>query len=206
MLETVAAMKPHSAINWNKSGAAFGERLYQSIEYLRFRAKNCNAIAACETVEKIVSERQKLRLFQKFFPDSWKASRTSFFKTGYYENYSERINEFFRLVNEKLFPLLNGWNEDPDINFENFWIYSLNLDLCCEEIEYESLRVSYVAGLLFYFQDEEIWEYFANHYKIEKDDFPGIRERPNDKIWRIEKTGKIELYANLFELVDHSTG
>jgi hypothetical protein len=30
--------------------------------------------------------------------------------------------------------------------------------------------------------------------------------RPNQNIWGLEKTGKIELYVNLLELVDHSTG
>lgn len=184
----------------------FEETLYRAIDYLGFKVRNCNAIEAYRTIEKIVSEQQKYRLFQKFFPDEWKKSLSSFFKTGYYENYSERINEFFALVNENMFPLLSGWNDDPETEFENFCIFSLNVDLCCDDIDYEYLRVSYVAALLFFFRDEEIWEYFASHYKIEAEDFPEICERPSEKLWDLERTGKQELYLNIFELVDHSTG
>lgn len=74
-----------------------------------------------------------------------------FFKTGDYVHYSERTCEFFSLVHQKMFPLLEGWNEDPETDFENFYIFSLNHDLCCEEIEYEYLHVSYAAGLIFIF-------------------------------------------------------
>lgn len=193
-------------LNTHDNQKSFEETLYRAIDYLGFKVRNCNAIKAHRTIEKIVSEQQKYRLFQKFFPIEWQKSRTSLFKTGYYENYSERINEFFGLINEKMFPLLSGWNDDPETEFENFCIFSLNVDLCCEDIDYEHLRVSYVAALLFFFRDEEIWEYFASHYKIEAEDFPAINERPSEKLWDLEKAGNQELYLNIFELVDHSTG
>ncbi len=134
---------PGFEIEWNSRAPFFGEKLYQAIEYLGFRARNCNAISACAQLEKIIAEQQKYRLFKKFFPAEWNNSCTSFFKTGYYENYSERTNEFFRLVHEKLFPVLSGWNEDSEAELENFYIFSFNIDLCCEEIEYENLRISY---------------------------------------------------------------
>ena len=205
---TVAGkFKPSSPINWNDAKKPFGERLHKATEYLRFKARNRNAANACETVGQIVGEAQKYRLFQKFFPDQWHKSKASFFKTGDYENYSERTCEFFSLVHQRMFPLLDGWNEDPETDFENFYIFSLNHDLCCEELEYEYLHASYVAGLIFYFRDdEEIWGFFTKNYNVVKTDLPEIRERPNPNIWNLEKTGKIELYVNLLELVDHSTG
>lgn len=205
---TVAGkFKPSSPINWSDAKKPFGERLYKATEYLRFKARNRNAVNACETVGQIVSEAQKYRLFQKFFPDEWSKSKASFFKTGDYVHYSERTCEFFSLVHQKMFPLLEGWNEDPETDFENFYIFSLNHDLCCEEIEYEYLHVSYAAGLIFYFRDdEEIWEFFAQQYNVAREDLPEIRERPNQNIWSLKKTGKIELYVNLLELVGHSTG
>lgn len=205
---TVAGkFKPISPINWNDAKKPFGERLYKATEYLRFKARNRNAATACETVGQIVSEAQKYRLFRKLFPDEWGKSKASFFKTGDYVNYSERTCEFFSLVHQKMFPLLEGWNEDPETDFENFYIFSLNYDLCCEELEYEYLHTSYVAGLIFYFRDDdEIWEFFTKNYNIAKNDLPEICERPNQNIWSLEKTGKIELYVNLLELVDHSTG
>ena len=199
--------EPSSPIEWDDAKKPFGERLYKATEYLRFKARNRNAATACETVGQIVGEWQKYRLFQKFFPDEWRASKASFFKTGEYEHYSERCCELFSLVHQKLFPLLDGWNEDPETDFENFYIFSLNHDLCCEELEYEYLHVSYAAGLLFYFRDdEEIWEFFAKNYNVAKTELPVIRERPNPNIWGLEKTGKVGLYLDLLELVDHSTG
>jgi len=205
---TVAGnFKPNSPINWTDAKKTFGERLYKATEYLRFKARNRNAANACETVGQIVSEAQKYRLFQKFFPDEWHKSKASFFKTGDYVHYSERTCEFFSLVHQKMFPLLDGWNEDPETDFESFYIFSLNHDLCCEEIEYEYLHTSYVAGLIFYFRDdEEIWEFFAKNYNVVKTDLPEICERPNQKTWDLERTGKTELYVSLLELVDHSTG
>lgn len=192
-------------IEWNQPTPFFGEKLYQAIEYLGFRARNCNAISACETVEKLVAEQQKYSLFKKFFPDEWNNSRTSFFKTGYYENYSERTNEFFRLVHENLFPVLSGWNEDSEADLENFFIFSFNIDLCCEEIEYEYLRISYVFALVFFFRDDEIWTFLADNYKINREDFPEVNNLPHDNLWRSERTGKFALYVNLFEIIDHST-
>lgn len=169
-------------IEWNGHTPFFGEKLFQAIEYLGFRARNCDAITACETIEKIVAEQQKYQLFKKFFPDEWNNSRASFFKTGYYENYSERINEFFRLVHEKLFPVLSGWNEDPEAELEHFFIFSFNIDLCCEEIEYEYLRISYVFALVFFLRDDEIWEFLHGNYKICREDFPEINECPHDNL------------------------
>jgi hypothetical protein len=183
----------------------FDERLHQAIEYLAFKSANADAVRACASVEKIVSEQKKFQYFRQFFPEEWNKSRSSFFKRGYYHNYSERLNEFFSLVNEKMFPLLAGW-DDPETEFEYFYIFSLNIDLCCEDIEYENLRVSYAAGLLFLFRDDEIWEYFESNYQIKREDFPEINESAHDNLWHLEKTGKVEAYLNLFELVDHSTG
>ena len=208
MFPSVAVKKsnPYRTRDLFDSGKPFGEKLIQAIEYLGFRARNCNAIEACETLEKIVSEQQNYRLFQKYFPDEWKISKTSLFKAGYYENYTERVNEFFQLVSQNMFPLLSGWNDDPETEFENFCVFSLNVDLCCEDIDYEYLRVSYVMALLFFFRDEEIWEYLTTHYKIEAEDFPEIYERPSEKLWELEKTGSQGIYLNMFEMVDHSTG
>jgi hypothetical protein len=209
MTTTIAARKTTSCppVNWNDPRKPFGERLYKATEYLRFKARSRNAANACETIGQIVSEAQKYRLFQKFFPDEWRKSKASFFKTGEYVHYSERCCEFFSLVHQKMFPLLEGWNEDPETDFENFYIFSLNYDLCCEELEYEHLHASYVAGLIFYFRDDEgIWEFFAQNYNVSREDLPEICERPNQKIWGLERTGKIGLYVNLLELVDHSTG
>ena len=196
---------PGFEIEWNQTAPFFGEKLYQAIEYLGFRARNRNAISACETIEKLVAEQQKYQLFKKFFPDQWNNSRASFFKTGYYENYSERTNEFFRLVHEKLFPVLSGWNEDEEAELENFYIFSFNIDLCCEEIEYENLRVSYVFALIFFFRDDEIWEFLAANYNISREDFPAVNNLPHDNLWRGTRTGKTALYVNLFEIIDHST-
>lgn len=208
MPATLGAKSKNSfEITWNKDKPFFGEKLFRSIEYLGFRKRNLSAVAACETIEKIVAEQSKYRLFQNFFPNEWKNSRTSFFKTGYYENYSERINEFFQLVHEKLFPVLSGWNDDPEAELENFFIFSFNIDLCCEEIEYDSLRISYVFALIFFFQDDEqIWEFLAANYKLCREDFPDINERPHENLWRRQGHEKAALYVNLFEVIDHSTG
>jgi len=199
-------VKTPSKINWNAATKPFGERLAQSLEYLKFRTQNFNAVAAFERVGKFVAEQQKYLLFQKYFPDEWKNSRTSLFKTGCYEHYTERTNEFFELVNQHLFPLLSGWNEDPETDFDNFIICSLNVDFCCEDIEYENLRVSFVAALLFFSGDEEIWEFLTHNYHINKEDFPDINRYSFDKIWTLEKTGRIGLYLTIFEVIDHSTG
>lgn len=188
-------------------GKAFsGERLHRAMDYLGFKVRNRNVAQACEELEKIVAEQRKYLLFKQVFSHDWKTSKASFFKKGFYENYSERENEFFGLVNEKLFPLLSGWNEDPESEFEEFSIYPLNLDLCCEDFDYEELRVSFVAALLFLFRDDEIWEFFSNKYGITRTDFPEINERPHDDIWTAESPKSAGHYRNIFEIVDHSTG
>lgn len=186
--------------------ASYGERLHQAIDYLGFKVRNRNVAQACDELERIVAEQRKYLLFKQFFSDDWKTSSASFFKKGLYENYSERENEFFGLVNEKLFPLLSRWHEDPESEFEEFSIYPLNLDLCCEDFEYEDLRVSFVAALLFLFRDDEIWEFFAIKYGITRTDFPEINDRPHDDIWTAESSGSAGHYRNIFEIVDHSTG
>ena len=184
----------------------FGERLYKSIAYLDFKSRSANTAAACETIEKIVAGQQKYKLFQEVFPEDWHSSRTSLYKTGSYKNYSERANELFELINEKCFPLFSGWNDDPDAEFEKFTIFSMNFDLCCDEIYYEDSRVSYLDGLLFYFRDEELWEYFAEMHGATAADFPRIKSEPHETLWTAEKTPEIEIYIDLFRLVDHSTG
>jgi hypothetical protein len=105
---TITARKTKSRpqLNWNDPKKPFGERLYKATEYLRFKARNCNAANACETVGQIVAEAQKYRLFQKLFPEEWQKSKASFFKTDDYVHYSERTCEFFSLVHQKMFPLL----------------------------------------------------------------------------------------------------
>ncbi len=187
-------------------GNPFGERLYKSIAYLDFKSRSANAAAACETIENIIAGQQKYKLFQEVFPEEWESSRTSFYKTGSYTNYSERANELFELINERCFPLFSGWNDDPDAEFERFTIFSMNFDICCDEIYYEDSRVSYLAGLLFYFRDEELWEYFAEMHGVTSSDFPRIKSDPHSSIWTAEKTPENEIYLDLFRLVDHSTG
>jgi hypothetical protein len=193
-------------INWGEASKPFGEKLFKAVEYLKFRARNFNALAAYDQLEKFVAEQQKYLLFRQIFPDEWQRSQTSLFKTGIYAHYTERTNEFFELVHEHLFPLLSGWNEDPETDFDNFNIFSLNVDFCCEDIAYENLRVSYVAALLFFSGDEEIWKFLENNYRINQADFPEINRYSFENIWNLEKTGRIGLYLNIFEVVDHSTG
>lgn len=192
--------------DWNGERHSFGEKLYQSLDYLAFKAQSRSAVGACETIERIVAERVKYSLFQKFFPREWQKSKASCFKTGYYENYTERTNELFELINENLFPLLGGWNGDPEMDFERFGIFPLNFDLCCEEIEPENLRVSYAAGLLFYYRDGELHDFFAEHYNVQICDLPEISDRPDENLWRIDKESEAGIYVELFELVDHTTG
>lgn len=201
-----AKNKRNSRLSSTLGKAFSGERLHRAMNYLGFKVRNRNAAQACEEIERIVAERRKYLLFKQFFPNEWSTSTASLFKHGFYENYSERENEFFGLVNEKLFPLLSGWKEDTESEFEEFSIYPLNLDLCCEDFEYEDLRVSFVAALLFLFRDDEIWEFFSYKYGITSTDFPEINERPHDDIWTAESPKSAGLYRNIFEIVDHSTG
>ena len=200
-------LKKTTELDWQILSEPFGEKLHRSLDYLSFKARCIsNAVEAYKTVEKIVAEQQKYQLFQRLFPDEWASSQTSLFKAGYYENYTERTNELFDLINKEMFPLLSGWNDDSETEFENFYIFSLNLDLCCEDIDFESLRVSYVATLLIFMQDTEIWEYFTTHYKLEAEDFPEINNRSHKNLWKLERTGRQGLYIDIFEIIDHSTG
>ena len=193
-------------LNRHNNQKPFEETLYRAIDYLGFKVRNCNAIEAYRTIEKIVSEQQKYRLFRQIFPNEWKNHNLAFSKQAITKIIPRELTSSSPLSMKNMFPLLSGWNDDTETEFENFCIFSLNVDLCCDDIDYEYLRVSYVAALLFFFRDEEIWEYFASHYKIEAEDFPEINERPSEKLWNLEKAGKQELYLNIFELVDHSTG
>jgi hypothetical protein len=191
---------------WRSAKKSYSERIFGAIDYLEFKVRNANAAEACRSIERVIAEQRKYQLFQKFFSDEWNRSRTSLFKAGCFVNYSERANEFIELVNEHLFPVLGGWYEEPEADFENFNIYSLNVDFCCDEIEYEYLQVSYVAALLFLSQANDVWEYFEQNYKLRRKDFPEINHYSFDKIWNLEKTGRVGLYLNIFEVVDHSTG
>lgn len=190
---------------WNNPKKSYVERIFGAIDYLDFKVRNSNAAAACQNIERIISEQRKYQLFRQFFPDEWERSRTSLFKAGCYINYSERGNEFFELVNEHLFPILGGWYQEPEADFDNFNIYSLNVDYCCGDVEYEYLQVSHVAALLVFDEVDEIWDYFAENYRLKRKDFPEINQHSFDNIWKLEKTGRLGLYLNIFEVVDHST-
>jgi len=205
---SVARVLPKKSFNpvWSNPKKSYVERIYGAIDFLEFKVRNSNALGACRSIEKVIREQRKYQLFRQYFPDEWNRSRTSLFKTGVYENYTERANEFFELVNERLFPILDGWNEDPETDFDNFNIFSLNVDFCCDEIEYENLRVSYSAASLLFSRSEEIWEFLENSYHIDQSDFPEINRYSFENIWNLEKTGRIGLYLNIFEVVDHSTG
>lgn len=200
---------PHKQINPNKQSRRFSEKLYYSLDYLAFKSRHGNAATACDAIEKIVCEREKHLLFQKFFPAEWRASKTSRFRAGFYEHYSERVNEFFKLIHENFFPLLAGWNDDSETDFENFHIFSFNHDLCCEDIEYEHVRPSYLLGLVFYIESDELRETLESRYGIKQNDLPEINSRPHESLWRSQTTrlGKYAaLCIDLFEVVDHSTG
>jgi hypothetical protein len=114
------------------------------------------------------------------------------------------------LIHKNLFPLLAGWNEDPETDFEQFAVWSFNYDLCCEEIEYEQVRASYLFGLVFYLESDEMWEAVEARFGLKQNDLPEIKDRPNPNLWHLlGKSGRneqIELYVDLFETVDHSTG
>ena len=185
----------------------FGDRLVQSLEYLRFKARSHNAIFACETISRVVSEQHKYRLYIEIFPEQWKQSRKSLYKVGHFKAYSERTNEFYQLVNDRCFPLLEYWHDDPDLELERFAIPPMNFDLCCEEIDFAGLRDSYLAGLLFYFaEDDEIWSFFSERFGVEKKELPPIKASPNAEIWREKQNAETKPYSDLIKLVDHSTG
>lgn len=190
---------------WSNPKKSDVERIFGAIDYLDFKVRNSNAAAACQSIERIISEQRKYQLFRHFFPEEWERSRTSLFKSGCYINYSERANEFFELVNEHLFPILGGWYEEPEADFDNFNIYSLNVDYCCGEVECEYMQVSHVAALLILSRDDDIWDYFEENYQLKRKDFPEINQYAFSNIWKMEKTGRLGLYLNIFEVVDHST-
>lgn len=185
---------------------SFGDTLLRSLEYLGFKARSHNAAAACDTVSRLLAEQQKYESFKDMFPDEWTRSKTSLYRAGNYKKYSERVNELFELVNKKCFPLLDYWNDDPDFEFEQFVIMPLNFDLCCEEIDFDSLRVSYVAGLLFYFGDDEVWGFFSEKYHLSARDFPEIARSPHPNVWLKKQNASAKPYSELIKLVDHSTG
>ena len=184
----------------------FGERLIRSLEYLRFKARSHNSIYACETVSRVVSEQHKYRLYIEMFPKEWERSSSSLHRAGYFKAHSERTNEFFQLVNDKCFPLLEYWHDDPELELDRFAIPPMNFDLCCEEVDFAHLRDSYLAGLMFYFlEDDEIWNYFSEKYAIDRDSLPPINaSHPN--IWKEKHGAKAKSFSDLIRLVDHSTG
>lgn len=190
-----------------KGSTFFGERLVRSLEYLRFKARSHNAVFACETVSRIVSEQHKYRLYMEMFPKEWERSTKSLYEAGHFKAYSERTNEFFQLVNDKCFPLLEYWHDDPDLELDRFAIPPMNFDLCCEEIDFANLRVSYLAGLMFYFvDDDEIWTYFSEKYGVDKGAFPPIKASSHANVWREKQKPMLRPYSDLIRLVDHSTG
>jgi hypothetical protein len=180
----------------------FGERLAKSIEYLTYKARSHNAIAAHDYVAAIVSEQQKYALYREMFPEEWKRSRASLYSQGHFSKYSERVNEFFHLVNEKCFPLLEYWHDDPESEFEQFAIPPFNVDLCCEDIYFENLRISYAAGLIFYFPDDA-WDFLNEKFKVSRSDFPKINSDPDPNVWDRQNCS---LLGELLRLIDHSTG
>lgn len=185
---------------------SLGDRLLRSLEYLRFKSKSHNAAHACETVTRVVSEQQKYRLYIELFPNEWKRSTQSLYKAGHFRAYSERTNEFFHLVNDKCFPLLEYWHDDPELELERFAIPPMNFDLCCEEVDFAHLRDSYLAGLVFYFlEEDEIWNYFHQKFGVDKESLPPIRAAHAD-IWKEKRNPRAKQYADLIRLVDHSTG
>lgn len=184
----------------------FGERLTRATDYLEFKTRIGNAAKACETIERIVSESRKFELYKKYFPEKWKNSRASFSRRGFYFNYSERANEFFTLVNEHLFPLFDGWNEDEETDFEEFSIFSLNIDFCCTEIEYEYISLAYSAGLLLFTNNEEIWEFFEQKYNVRRKNLPEINDSAHKNLWRDKRTASSDPLLNLLEIIDHTTG
>ncbi len=185
---------------------SFSDRLLKSLEYLGFKARCHNAAAACDTVARLLAEQQKYVLYKELFPKEWKGSKASFYRAGSYKRYSERVNELFELVNEKCFPFLEYWHDDPETDFERFAIPPLNFDLCCEEIDFDNLRVSYVAGLLFYFRDEEVWDFFSQKYDLSAQDFPKLSRSPHPNVWLEKQQARTKPYRDLIRLVDHSTG
>lgn len=193
-------------LDWNSKNFSFGEQLTRAIDYLEFKALNGNAVKAHEVLQRIVSEGQKLRLYKTYFPDEWARSQASFVRCGTYRYHSERANEFFELVNNNLFPLFQGWNDDPETDFDEFGIFSMNIDFCCSDDEYEYMQTCYVFGLLLFTEYEEIWEFLQTKYKLKEKDFPPINRFAHKNLFDLKKNPRNSLYLNLFEVIDHSTG
>ena len=186
--------------------SAFGERLIRSLEYLRFKARSHNAVYARETVSRVISEQQKYRLYIQMFPKEWELSSRSLCRAGHFTAYSERTNEFFQLINDKCFPLLEYWHDDPELELERFAIPPMNFDLCCEEVDFGHLRDSYLAGLMFYYlEEDEIWNYFSEKYGVDKESLPRIKTA-HPSVWKEKHGAKAKPFSDLVRLVDHSTG
>lgn len=194
-------MSPAPAVQPTPYSLPFNERLSKAIEYLSYKARSHNAIAAHDYLVAIVSEQQKFVMYRKMFPNEWKHSRTSLYRRGHYVRYSERVNELFQLVNERCFPLLDYWYDDPENELDNFAIGPMNVGLCCEEIYFESLHISYAAGLIFYFPDDA-WDFLNHRFQVSASDFPTISRDPHPSVW--DRDGS--LFGHLLRLIDHSTG
>jgi hypothetical protein len=185
---------------------SFGDRLLRSLEYVGFKARSHNAVNACELVNRVLSEQKKYALFRELFPNEWKRSKASLYRAGRYTHYSERACELFELVHEHCFPLLDYWNDDPEAEFERFAIMPLNFDLCCEEIDLESMRVSYAAGLIFYLQEADIWDFLFQKYGLSPDEFAPVANRAHPDVWKARQSRRTKPLSMLFRLIDHSTG
>lgn len=195
-------MSQTAAILSNPYSAHFSERLSKAIEYLTFKARSHNAIAAHDYVVAVVSEQQKYVMYREMFPKEWKRSKASLYKRGHYVKYSERVNELFHLINEKCFPLLDYWYDDPENELDNFAIGPMNIGLCgCAEIYFDNLPVSYAAGLIFYYPDDA-WDFLNYRFQVSATDFPPIKSDPHPSVWDKEAT----LFGHLLRLIDHSTG
>lgn len=178
----------------------FRDRLLKSIEYLKFKARNHNAVAAHDYVSSVISEQEKYSVYRDLFPQEWATSQASFYQKGYYIKYSERTNELFHLINNKCFPLLDYLADDRENEFENFYIPPLNVDLCCEDIYFENLNTSYAAGLIFYFPDDA-WDYLNERLGLSKRRFPKINPDPHPGVWKEKGC----IFGDLLRFIDHST-
>jgi len=140
------------------------------------------------------------------FPKDWERSSKSLYRAGHFRAYSERTNEFFQLVNDKCFPLLEYWHDDPELELEQFAIPSMNFDLCCEELDFAHLRDSYLAGLTFYYlEDDEIWNYFFEKYGVEKKSLPSTKQA-HENVWKEQSDNRAKPFHCLIRMIDHSTG
>lgn len=195
-------MSQTAAVTLIPDRSCFSERLSKAIEYLGFKARSHNAIAAHDYVVAVVSEQQKYGMYREMFPKEWKRSRASLYKRGHFVKYSERVNELFQLVNEKCFPLLDYWYDDPENELDSFAIGPMNIGLCgCEEIYFENLPVSYAAGLIFYYP-EDAWDFLNYRFQISASDFPAAKSDPHPDVWDKDAG----LFGHLLRLIDHSTG